>query len=422
MLRFDVPAERARRLAKPLCDLADWCRGSRAREKGTPLAGTGALRIPEALELVSRQTGGQPCSVLLFGNPLAYSVEEPAFAMVGGRVPSDGHLTTNLAASIYGTGERIGHLRGVSVRLCYLSEGLWSTSLFKERVRRFWSLFTSLQGGEMDEFSDDAAQVFKNATAASLAPVGNYQINPVDHAIEMVEVHPRTVALRDDRPVEHPPRQLPEPVHVETPIGGVVAGQGLACHPASSHLAATAVRPAAPVAEQPPPPAITNLPPIPVAPRGQTGIAAWWLADADVDLYVCFSGAQDLYWHNMTNSFGIYFRDIRTANQTGTEGDWKDRWEYVQLREGVDLANARVYLNLYAVNRTPREPIEGKVRFQLPDGRIQEQTFSFSALTKGNQGVDVLTRDRSPFWIPVDLHASVVQPQVAEGRPSSVRE
>jgi hypothetical protein len=360
-LRFDTPAERAGRMKEPFARLAEWHKQVGGRQVPPPLNGSGALRIPEFLQIVSSQASGEPYAVLLIGNPLNLSVDEPAFSMAGGKVPSDGHLWTNFAGSIYGTADKKERLRGCLVHHCYLREAIWPNQLLKESTQRFWGLFIARQGGALVDFSADMTRAFATVTQSGLAPAGSYQADASDRVLEMRTVHGRTLPVPEVRRVE------------------VVAA-----------------------------PVVTNMPPIPVAPKGRMGIAAWWEADADVDLYVCIPGQRDLFFKNTANKYGKYFRDIRVANRPAADQAWRDQWEYAELTEKAPVDEIRCWLNLYKVNRNTTQPITGKVRVQYGDGHFVETRFCFPVM-QGNGGADQDRRQSSEYWVPIDLRPATAR-------------
>lgn len=422
-LNFDSPEERARQMSESFAKLAKWFDQSARGEPVALLKNSSALRIPEFLQAVSGQAPDQPSAVLLIGNPLAMSVEEPAFSMSGVRVPSDAHIRTNLAASIYGTSDKAGRLRNCVIRQCYLREGIWQTQLHKEIIQRFWALVISQQGGVLADFTGDINRVFASATQHGLVAVGTYSLDPDDGVLEMRLVEERKMPVRVSKPdvtvtnmavvprtATLPPSPKPvahtNEIHMtNTPVPVVVVATVVAPEPVKPP--AVGVVPLTNVVAPPKPsevhttaaPVMTNTPPIPVPPKGRMGIAVWWELDADVDLYVGVPGQRELFYRNTSHKFGQYFRDIRRANQPGTDQQWRQRWENVELPEQVPFDSVTAWLNLY---KGCGQPVSGKVRVQFADGRVFEAPFIISA-TKGNLGADRSTRQTSPYWTQIHL-------------------
>jgi len=392
-LRFDSPEERARRLVEPFSKLAKWYNQKTNKQVSPVLNGSGAMKIPEFLQLISQQKHSESYAVLMIGNPINLSVEELSFSMMRDKVPSDGHITANITASIYGTAEKVGRLQGCVIHLCYLREDVWANQLVKESIQRFWALFISSQDGKLVDFTADIDRAFATATQNNLATVGNYQLDPTDSNLEMRVVHERSIRVKDVNasvPVE---TNIP-PIPV-TPTAAVVEVNAVR----ETNVSAPEVN----LITAPRVLAVINIPSLPVARSGRMGIAAWWQADADVDLYVSVPGQPELYYRNLRNKYGEYYRDIRQANKQGTEQNWRAQWEYVELSEKIPNAGLTCWLNLYKVNRGNTQPISGMVRVQYGDGHIVETPFHFN-VTKGNGGADSSTRQSSPYWVPIDLY------------------
>jgi len=353
-LKFDAPAERAQRMAEPFSNLAKWYAEVSRAEILPPLKNSGALKIPEILERVAQETEERPFSVLLIGSPLSLSIDEPAFSMMVDKVlkiPSDANILTNTTASPYGCAEKSGCLDGAHVHHCYLNEGMWPNPYGKKCVERFWTLFVSRQGGELGTFTADLNRLFEVATRVTHPVRATFDLDPNDTVLEMRDVGQRRMPLRAAAPV----------------------------------VAVT-----------------TNIPPIPTAPRGKIGIAAWWQADADVDLYVSAQGKRELFFQNTNTVDGVYYRDVRHPLGSDAVAAWRDRWEYVEINENVAVADLRCWLNLYKVNHALTEPVSGIVRIQFGDGHFSERHFCFS-VAQGNGGAEHATRESSPYWIPIDL-------------------
>jgi len=374
LLKFDSPEERGQRLMEPFAKLAKWFDENINAEVDVPLKNSGALRIPECLDVMSRYVNGSASSILLIGSPIVLSVEEPAFSMAGNRIPSDEHLRTNISASIYGTSDKGDALSTCTVHFCYLTESIWSNQLVKSSVRRFWNLFVSRQNGVLATFSADLGPILSDSGLSRTSAVIRCELDPNDSQLEMRVIGQRIVPSQPtNRIISVPP--TPQPVAAAQPV--------------------VTNRPVA-----------TPNPPIPVTPRGRIGIAVWWNADADVDLYVSTPGERELYFRNVKNKAGEYYRDIRQANESSAESGWREKWEYVELSNAIQPADVKCWLNLYKVNHSAPESISGMVRVQYGDGRIVEAPFTFT-VTSGNGGADANRRSASPYWVPVNLFRSL---------------
>jgi hypothetical protein len=217
--------------------------------------------------------------------------------------------------------------------------------------------------------------------------MGDYKVDPEDRTLEMRVVSEREIHVRDNQKKALGSTMEPTSIQQVQPIAVTVTNE------------VVRVREVTNVVEL----VITNRPPaIPEAMPGRIGVAVWWFQDCDVDLYVSVAGHRELFFKNTNTVDGVYYRDIRHSNALNTEDAWKERWEYVEIRQEVNIEDLTCWLNVYKANRALTTPVAGKVRVQFGDGRISESTFEFT-VNQGNGGVDRPTRETSPYWIQIDL-------------------
>jgi len=81
----------------------------------------------------------------MLGSPLYLDDKEPAFSMVNGYFPSDGHLLATPDRSVFGVQERRQSLAGVAVLWGYFGDP-WVSGIHEQRIARFWCLFLNEQG------------------------------------------------------------------------------------------------------------------------------------------------------------------------------------------------------------------------------------------------------------------------------------
>lgn len=424
-LQFDSAEERARRMVEPFGKMADWCRLVASRQVPAPLINSRAMRTPEFLSNMAQQCSGQQCAVLLIGSPVTLSLEEEAFSMAGGKVPSDGHIRTNVVASIYGTAEKSGRLHGCVVHYCYLREDIWTNQLVKEKVQRFWGLFISQQDGKLVNFNADLNRIFTSLMQNGLSTVGTYQLDPSDsERLEMRVIHERSIPVREEKAVmiASVPVATNRPSMSVSLPAAVVEVRAVPETNIPVRVVKTITIPQVSMVTN-----VTSMAPMPVAPLGRTGIAVWWQAPADLDLYVAMPGQKELYYRNIKNSYGEYCRDIRDANQQTNEQAWRTQWEYVEVSGEVPTDSLSCWVNLYKTNKSISQPITGKVRVQFRDGHIVETPFRFN-VTQGNGGMCADKRQTSACWIPIALGSestkqesvSVKQPQPRGSSTSSL--
>ncbi len=190
-LAVDSVAGRKARLRLPLAKLLKWF--EECGTAATPLLkDSGVVKIPEALESVSAGTGPST-AVALLGSPIYINQAEPAFSFrdvaASGRlvnyVPSDGHLGLGKEGSPFGVLDKRDALDRVSVHFLYPSGTPFETEFYREKIRRWWSLFIAGQGGKLVTFQSDLAGSFDRILDSGLrAP--KYRVEPGFDKVEML--------------------------------------------------------------------------------------------------------------------------------------------------------------------------------------------------------------------------------------------
>jgi hypothetical protein len=149
-------------------------RAGERRSTTTPqLRFEGAIRVPQFLDFLAENlapTNSQP-AVLLIGSPLYQDAKEPAFSMVDGYFPSDGHLQASREKSVFGfTGDTEGPPHPV-VHWIYFGDP-WVSDLHKEKITRFWTLYFERRAAQIAAFTGDLTtglQSFRQAATGRSA-------------------------------------------------------------------------------------------------------------------------------------------------------------------------------------------------------------------------------------------------------------
>ncbi len=345
---------RAQRLAPAITGLRSFLVKDAAKRQ----PGTGAIRLPEFLDLAGPQlrTPGQPLRVIVVASPFYLNPEMPSCNM-DDAYPSDAHLLANQSVSVFGTALRRGRLAGVTVHYALVGPGSFLNDYHQERVTRFWSLFIGQQDGVLATFAPDVSLAFRRASEGVRQPIVNAQLDANDDKIQMLPVNRRPV-----------PRWL-------APATSESAAEPVVNQPAAADL----------------PESLRNAD-LPVqTTHGQIGIGIMWSAPVDCDLWVKANpAAKDLFFQNRTTPEGRYFHDYRSANQ-GVD------YEYVELNP-TDLTLVKAWVNLYAGKASN---ISGVVVVRL-NGQTHRGEFRLQAV-EGNKAADRHQRERSPYWVEVDL-------------------
>jgi hypothetical protein len=370
-LRFDSRANRARTLAGPLAALGLWF--AKTNNPGAPgdLRGSALLRVPEWLQQVSVQGSDLARSIIIVGSPLYVSATESTFSMPPDLYPGDGHLLATLDQSIYGLGEPTNCLVGVTLHWCYPSEQVFANDLHAHRLRRFWSLYSSLRGGLLSDFSADLASTLARATKGGLPPVGRFQVESGDTKLEMRVARPRDI-----------PRWMPQQVSATN----LPAARGSTPVAQPTETAA----PASPAV------ALPWQSPQGVVQRDRAArpvvfaVGLMWQARADIDLYITPPGAPELFFGNVLGPSGRYLHDFRDANS-------HHDYEWVELWQEVEPSQVAAWVNYFAGDG----PVRGTVCVYY-HGQKYLAPFELRA-TRGNSGADGRNRELSPYWLKLDL-------------------
>lgn len=331
----------------------------------------GALQVPGFLTLAGTQLRRpeERMHIILLGSPHHVSVEEPAFN-TREAFPSDAHLSAGLEKSPFSVVGRHQDLAGVTVHYGYFRDA-FVNDLHKERMARFYSLFIGGQGGACGTFAPNIGLAFQRARGGVSDPFLRVEVDPNDTKLEMRHVAPRVTPgwFPPTNAVTAPrthPQLVPQPATQASP------------QPATTPAATAPVAPAA----------------FPVAPtNGITGIGIMWAAPGcDFDLWVKPSpSAPDLYFAKTQTPEGRYFHDYRDRNQ-GVD------YEYVELKNKVDLRQVRAYVNFYE----GRSDSPTGVVILHHGGRTYSGVFTLQAKA-GNRAADLGRRNESPHWVEIDL-------------------
>ena len=289
--------------------------------------------------------------ILLIGNALYKDMKEPNFNMREGWFPTDGHIRANEKQSIYGTSNKNGYLKGVSLHhLVTNKDDEWFSDLYKLRIKRFWSLFLKNQGGELSTFSTDADTAFNRFSNHSKG----VEIFNFDHTSDKLE-------MLKTRRVSVPIQPLSSN-NIDDLDDAEFMNDGI-------HISSIA----------------------PTAIKGKLKIGISWTCTAcDLDLYAKSNGASKyLYYSNVLTSEGKYFKDFTTSPNT------LNGLEYIQFTRDFEMNNMDIRVNFY--KGTLQGGVSGIVRAEY-ENKVYEKHFSISA-NSGNSG----DKNQPDNWVIINL-------------------
>ena len=349
---FNSPKTRANQFAPAIRDLKLFL--AEERHKPANSGFESAIRLPQFLDfLAGTTTTNSKTSALLIGSPLYQDVKEPAFSMVDGYFPSDGHLQASREQSVYGFSGDSTVAPPLIVHWIYFGDP-WVSDLHKEKVSRFWTLYLERRGAQLAAFTGDlpiALQSFRQPGAAGAAK--HWTVDTAQRKMEMLRVS-RGVTKADWLTRDTLPAGAPAP---------------------------------------------------PSTMVGPMKIGIRWKGSIDLDLYATpRPGAETLYFEHVRSPEGYYYKDHRSS--PGRE------YEFIEFESPVDVREVEAFINFY--KGSCPGGARGEIRIEF-DGRIYGLPFFISA-EQGNLGRSGPSQHEFWTPIPIQKALKIVQPPIASGR------
>jgi hypothetical protein len=349
---FSSPKTRANQFASAIRELKRFLADEPPRPAVSNLNFEGAIRLPQFLDFLAENSTptNSRSSLLLLGSPLYQDAKEPAFSMVDGYFPSDGHLQASREKSVFGFSDN-GGIWPLIVHWSYFSEP-WVNDLHREKVTRFWTLYLERRGARLAAFTGDlptTLQRFGQMPPGITAASKHWSVDAGQTKIEMLRVN-RAVEITDWLTRDILPAAAPGPPRVLV---------------------------------------------------GPMKIGIRWVERIDLDLYATpHAGAETLFFQHVRSPEGYYYRDHRSS--PGRE------YEFIEFESPVDVRAVEAYVNLY--KGSCPGGAQGEVRIEF-DGRIYSGPFSIPA-EHGNLGRSGASQE--VFWTPVPVQQLLKLSQSAE--------
>jgi hypothetical protein len=345
--RFDIPKTRAFQSARTrtvqlgerIVELKRFLAAEHDQPVVDELDFADAVRLPQFADFIAKTAPNDETVALILGSPLYRDDREPAFSMVGGYFPSDGHLTSPRERSVYSVVDRSASLPNVRFHFGWFKDP-WETDVHRERVERFWTLFLENQGARLSSFSGDLATVVAAFTGQDSARQQSprYTLDRVRSKPEMLRIH-RDIGVAD---------------WITRDIG-TDAARG---------------------------PALTHSGPMKIGIR--------WSGDIDIDLYARPGDEKEtLFFEHTRSPEGHYFRDHRSSPE--------HEFEFIEFKSDIDAFAVQARVNFY--EGEVDEPIEGEARVEF-EGRLFSAPFRIEA-SGGNRGRTGSTE--SAHWTRIDI-------------------
>lgn len=338
---FDSPKTRANQLAPAIREVKAFLAEDHPKPKSS-LQLSGSILTPQFCDFLNETfpEAHAPLAVLLLGSPLYEDVKEPAFSMVDGYFPSDGHLLASREKSVFGTRDKRNPAAPLVVHWVYFGDP-WVSDLHQEKITRFWTLYLQKRGGELAGLSGDlptAIQAFRESPVHPPVSSKRWALDTDQAKVEMLRI------TRDVPTTDWLTGDLPS----------------------------------------------AGVSPAPATMVGPMRIGIRWSQNIDLDLYATpHSGAETLFFQHPHSPDGYYYKDHRSS--PGRE------WEFVEFTDPVDARQVEACVNFYK-GTAPGGP-HGEVRIEF-DGRIYSAPFAIEA-AEGNRGRS--GRNQQDFWTRIPI-------------------
>ena len=351
---FNSPKTRANQFAPAIRDLKFFLAQEPHRRTNSHSSFAAAIRLPQFLDfLAGTTTTTSNVSVLLIGSPLYQDAKEPAFSMVDGYFPSDGHLQASREKSVYGFSGDSTVAPPLILHWIYFGDP-WVNDLHKEKITRFWTLYLERRGAQLAAFIGDlpiALQSFRQP--GTTRATQHWTIDTAQRKIEMWRVS-RGVTMTD-----------------------------------------WLTRDTLPASGQTPPSTMI----------GPMKIGIRWKERIDLDLYATpRPGAETLFFEHVRSPEGYYNKDHRSS--PGRE------YEFIEFESSVDVREVEAYINFY--KGSCPGGARGEVRIEF-DGRIYGLPF-FIPADQGNLGRSGASQQEYWTPIPIQKALRIVQTPIATRR------
>ena len=320
--------------------------------------------------------------ILLIGSP-TYHDDVAAHDMRDGWL-GDGYFNQSRTVTVFSVSGKKDNLRNATVRFCTL-EVPWGTSnklAHQEMVKRFWAIFIHECGGNLISFHPDVREELAALASSEARPL---LIDPPRDASEQsMKMHQSLIQLQ-------PPVALSPPLENPTAPPQIIQEIGTSTKEIKAVPDWITIDPKLYNKNNPPP---THLPA-----KDNIRIGLTWSTSestaADLDLHVRPSqGDEELSFRNTKTPQGKHYKDF--SNPQANNG-----FELVDIDIPVDPKQVSIWIN--AFKGTARNGFDGEVRV-LYGGTLGVYPVHIP-VNKGNDGADAAQREKSSYWVKVQIPA-----------------
>jgi len=324
---FNSSKTRANQFASAIRDVKVFLAAEHTRPTNAVLTFNAGLRLPQFLDFVSENltASEEPVAMLLLGSPLYEDAKEPAFSMVDGYFPSDGHLQASRETTIFGFSGSTNSAPRLNLYWAYFTDP-WVSDLHQEKVTRFWSLYLQRRAGQLVSLNGDLGTTLQRFCRPTNSPgpdLKGWSLNSEEKKVEMLRVS-RNVQVADWITSDTMPDAAQKP---------------------------------------------------PTKMVGPIKIGIRWKQNVDLDLYATPQpGTETLFFQHPRSPEGYYYKDHRSS--PGRE------YEFIEFERPVDIRELEAAVNFY--KGIWPGGAHGEVRIEF-EGKLYGALFSIEA-SEGNQG------------------------------------
>lgn len=373
------PKARAKAMQAPIQAFNAWMAAETSANPSAQVP-IGGARVPAVFEYCAThtdlaKTGG---TLALICSTIYDDPAEPAFSMKDGYYPSDSHLDSVRAESVFGLKDDGKRFDGITVHWVNVG-GTYLDDGHRAAVDRWWTLYVQKQGAVLASCDATPATVFDRMRKEVRTPIQNVAAISGDK----LEMRHAPIRIRVN---EAPPPPAVVPTTTPPPA------------PASEAV----TPPVQPVPARQPSLHFMLREDVETQPLNATvvqgcRIGIRWPGNRDIDIYVRPApGAKELFYGVNRSPQGIHIKDWQTSPDVDNNG-----FETVELAGAVDLRQLTIGINFYAGDSSPGG-VDGTLRIEV-NGKVFQSPFHVAA-THGNRGGDRdgNARFRSQYWTTLD--------------------
>lgn len=310
--RYQSPKARIAKNRKDVAKLVQFIRS--ISPKTSP-----SVKLPQILRFAAENYAyNGVVDIIILGSPFYDDPNEPASSMLNRKIPSDGHLNVRHEKSVYGAKDNEEGFKNIRLHIGFNDENIFGSDQHRFYVKRFWALFTSVQGGALTTFTADKGLLFERVIKSAPKPKYNYKQGK-ETSLEMIRILVATTKKIS------------------------IFKRALSTQPIPENI-------------------------IHSARHVEIGIS--WDQDVDLDLHARpFAGAQALFFNKKSTQYGIHLKDYTVSPASAS------MYETIIFHKPIDLSNLEI--GVYVFSPRKEKLVAATLRIAI-GGKVYEHDFTLS--------------------------------------------